>query len=278
MITSNPFAELAAVIPPAAMQGYVVLMVLLVAAGTILDLMHKKSATYFFENSKRAQKSATRSVGGAQKVAIAAKTLGNEVLTAGEFANPQRRMSHLLTMWGFIIFVVATAILIFGFASPAVSAPAALPLLWHLGAAMLAAGGYWFWFAIRVDLSSEGQPWYRVVRADLFILSLLATSTFALLWSFTQGAGAIGWFFFALFIASSTALFGTVYWSKFAHMFFKPAAAYQKRITKADGSAENLPTISRDEPEQQQRHSMELLRDAPMDMGLGIKREAPNHY
>jgi hypothetical protein len=143
---------------------------------------------------------------------------------------------------------------------------------------MLAAGGYRFWFAIRVDLSSECQPWYRVVRADLFILSLLATSTFALLWSFTQGAGTIGWLFFALFIASTTALFGTVYWSKFAHMFFKPAAAYQKRITKADGSAENLPTISRDEPEQQQRHSMELLRDAPMDMGLGIKREAPNHY
>ena len=278
MITSNPFAELAAVIPPAVMQGYVVLMVLLVAAGTILDLMHKKSATYFFENSKRAQKSATRSVGGGQKVALAVKTLGNEVLTAGEFANSQRRMSHLLTMWGFIIFVVMSAILIFGYAASADPAPVALPLLWHLGAAMLAAGGYWFWFAIRVDLSSEGQPWYRVVRADLFILSLLATSTFALLWSFTQGAGTIGWLFFALFIASTTALFGTVYWSKFAHMFFKPAAAYQKRITKADGSAENLPTISRDEPEQQQRHSMELLRDAPMDMGLGIKREAPNHY
>ncbi|MCA1790449.1 MAG: adenylyl-sulfate reductase [Thioalkalivibrio sp.] len=260
------------------MQGYVVLMVLLVAGGTILDLMHKKSATYFFENSKRAKKSATRSVGGAQKVALAVKTLGNEVLTAGEFANQQRQMSHLLTMWGFVILVVTTAILIFGYAPPADPAPAILPLLWHLGAVMLAAGGYWFWFGIRVDLSSEGNPWNRVVRADLFILALLATSTFALLWSFTQGAGVINWLLFALFIASTTVLFGGVYWSKFSHMFFKPAAAYQKRITKADGSAENLPTLSRDEPEQQQRHSMELLRDAPMDMGLGIKREAPNHY
>ena len=42
--------------------------------------------------------------------------------------------------------------------------------------------------------------------------------------------------------------------------------------------AENLPTLTRDDPEQQARHSMELLRDAPMDMGLGIKREAPRHY
>jgi hypothetical protein len=38
-------------------------------------------------------------------------------------------------------------------------------------------------------------------------------------------------------------LFGTVLWSKFAHMFFKPAAAFQKRVTKADGSMENLPEI-----------------------------------
>ncbi len=276
MITSNPFAELAAVIPPAAMQLYVVLMVILAAGGTILDILHKKSAKYFFENAKKSQENATRTVSGGEKVGLAVKTVAKEVLTSGEFANPQRRMSHLLTMYGFIILVVTTVILIFGYAGA--SAPALLPLLWHLGALMLAVGGYWFWFVIRVDVSSEGHRWYEVNQADLFIVSLLATATFALLWSFTQGAGVIGWLFFVLFVAATTTLFGTVYWSKFAHMFFKPAAAYQKRITKADGSAENLPTLTRDDPEQQRRHSMELLRDAPMDMGLGIKREAPNHY
>ena len=49
-------------------------------------------------------------------------------------------------------------------------------------------------------------------------------------------------------------------------------------VANASGWAMNLPTISRDDPEQQKRHSMELLRDAPMDMGLGIKREDPHHY
>lgn len=277
MITSNPFAELAAFIPPAIMQTYVVLMVILVAGGVILDMLHKKNAKYFFENAKKAQQSAKRSVGSGEKIGLMVKTVGKEVLTAGEFANSQRRYSHLLMMYGFIVFVVVSAILIFGRTAPGAEAAPFLSLLWHLGALSVAAGGYWFWFAIRVDVSSEGYPWYRVSRGDIFILSLLATATFALLWSFTQGT-AIGWIFFALFIAGSTTLFGTVYWSKFAHMFFKPAAAYQKRVTRADGSAENLPTISRDEPEQQQRHSMELLRNAPMDMGLGIKREAPNHY
>ncbi len=43
-------------------------------------------------------------------------------------------------------------------------------------------------------------------------------------------------------------------------------------------TAENLPAQTRDDPEQRKRHSMELMRAAPMDMGLGIKREAPRHY
>lgn len=278
MITSNPFAELAAVIPPAVMQAYVVLMVILVAGGTIFDMIHKKNAKYFFENAKKAQKNASRSVGGGEKLGLMVKTVGKEVLTAGEFANAQRRISHLFMMYGFIVFVITSAILIFAHSAPGAQAPTLLPPLWHLGALSLAFGGYWFWFAIRVDLSSEGRPLFAVSRADIFILSLLAMSTFALLWSFTQGLGALGWLFFALFIAGTTTLFATVYWSKFAHMFFKPAAAYQKRLTRADGSAENLPTITRDDPAQQQRHSLELLRNAPMDMGLGIKREAPNHY
>lgn len=277
MITSNPFAELAAVIPPAVMQAYVVLMVVLVAVGTILDMMHKRSATYFFENAKKAEKNATHSVSGGERFSLLLKTIGKEVLTSGEFANPKRRISHLFIMYGFVVFVVTTAILIFAYPTDP-AAPAILPLLWHLGALSLAFGGYWFWFFIRVDVNSEGRRWYQLVRADLFIVSLLLTATFAILWSLTQGTGALGWLFFVLFVAAATMLFGTVYWSKFAHMFFKPAAAYQKRVTKADGSAENLPTLTRDDPEQQQRHSMELLRDAPMDMGLGIKREAPNHY
>ena len=73
-------------------------------------------------------------------------------------------------------------------------------------------------------------------------------------------------------------LFGGVPWSKFSHMFFKPAAALEKKMSMANGFAQNLPTISRDDPAQRARHSMELLKDAPMNMGLGIKREEPRHY
>ena len=115
----------------------------------------------------------------------------------------------------------------------------------------------------------------RIVRADLFILSLLASATFGLIWAATGGGAGV---LFGLYILATTVLFAGVPWSKFAHMFFKPAAAFEKRVCEADGSAENLPTQTRDDPEQQKKHSMELLRDAPMNMGLGIKREAPRHY
>jgi hypothetical protein len=274
MFTSNPFADLSASIPTVYMQGYIVVMILLVMGGTILDMLHKKSAQYFFENAKKAQKNAKRSVTGGEKVAIATSVLVKEVLTSGEFDNPRRRLSHLLTMWGTIIFIVTTAIMIF---SPE-STSALLPQLWHIGALMLAVGGYWFWFAIRADVAAEGLSPFRLERADLFILSLLATSTFALIWSFTGGGVTV---FFALFVLSSTVLFGGVYWSKFAHMFFKPAAAYQKKIIMADGSRENLPPdYDLTDPEVQRKFPdvPQYMGKNPPNMGLCIKAERANHY
>jgi len=184
-------------------------------------------------------------------------------------------------MYGFVIFIISTAVLVFGYTGDGMVAPTIWPLLWHLGALSLCVGGYWFWFAIRVDVAAEGKSPFQLVRADLFILSLLATATFGLLWSFLQavGAGYLTMVFLGLFIIASTVLFAGVLWSKFAHMFFKPAAAYQKKVTIADGSRENLPEYAdRNNPADRDRHSMELLKDAPMNMGLGIKREQPNHY
>jgi hypothetical protein len=180
MLTTNPFAEISAFISPDIMQGYVILMVLFVIAGTIIDMMHKKSAQYFFENSKKAEKAAKRQVSGGEKAGLAVQTLTNEVLTSSEFKNPRRRMSHLLTMYGFVLFIVTTAWLIFAYPTVA-AAPTWLTVLWHLGAAMLCVGGYWFWFWIRVDVFAEGIRWYQLRQADMFILGLLGTGTFALL-------------------------------------------------------------------------------------------------
>jgi hypothetical protein len=283
MFTTNPFAELSAFISPTVMQGYIVLMVLMVVGGTILDMMHKKSAKYFFENAKKAKKNAKRSVGGGEKASIAVKVLLKEVLTSGEFCNVKRRLSHILIMYGFVTFVVTTAIMIFAYPTPETTTPAILPQLWHIGALMLAVGGYWFWFFIRVDVSAEGLTWYRFERADLFIVSLLTTATFSLIWSYAQSNGIAGWstLFLVLFIISSTTLFSTVLWSKFAHMFFKPAAAFQKRVTQADGSMENLPAdydLSDPAVHAKFPDIPTYMGKNPPNMGPGIRREPANHY
>ena len=66
MFTSNPFAELSASISPAMMQTYVVIMVILVAAGTLFDVLHKGSARYFFENFRKSRAKAKKQVGGGE--------------------------------------------------------------------------------------------------------------------------------------------------------------------------------------------------------------------
>jgi hypothetical protein len=285
MFTSNPFSELSelsAFITPAIMQGYVVLMVIMVIGGTILDMIHKKSAQYFFENAKKAQKNAKREVSTGEKASIAVSTLTSEVLTSSEFCNTRRRISHLFIMYGFIIFVATTAIMIFAYPTSATPTPAILPLLWHTGALMLCFGGYWFWFFIRVDVSAEGVSLLKLERADIFIVSLLTTATFGLIWSYCQSSGSgLTTLFFLLFLTATTTLFSTVLWSKFAHMFFKPAAAFQKKVTKADGSAENLPPdYDLTDPAVQKMFPdiPQYMGKNPPNMGLGIKRETPNHY
>ena len=282
MLINNPFAEISAFISPAVMQGYVVLMILLVIGGTILDMMHKQSAKYFFENSKKAQSEAKRKVGSGKKTGLAIKTVANEVLTSSEFCNNRRRLSHLCTMYGFIIFVVTSAILIFSYPTNADS-PVIINLLWHVGALLLCFGGYWFWFSIRVDVASEGVKWNQFNgRGDLFIMGLLSMATFGLLWSFSQlFGGAFSMLMFFLFVVSTTVLFGSVYWSKFAHMFFKPAAAFQKKVAQADGSNENLPAdYDLSDPAVQAKFPdiPTYMGSNPPNMGLGIKAEAPRHY
>jgi len=282
MFSSNPFAELSALISPTIIQGYIVLMVIMVVGGTILDMLHKKSAKFFFENTEKSKKNAKRTLGGGEKVSLAVATVGSEVLTSSEFASrPSRRLSHLLTMYGFISIVVATAVLVFRYPNDA--AAGIWPVVWHIGAIMLCLGGYWFWFFIRVDVSSEGVKWYNFNgRGDIFIVSLITMATFALLWSGTLASGGIlNMIFLVLFIACSTILFSTVFWSKFAHMFFKPAAAYQKKLLKADGSYENLPELGElSDPALQAKFPdiPEYMGDNPPNMGPGINREAPSHY
>ena len=264
MISNNPFATLSVFLPSIVMQVFVILMVVLVILGTLFDIIHKKNVKYFFQNAKKAKSQAKRNLSSNEKTSIIAKTFASEILTTSELGAGKRRVAHLLGMYGTLLFWVTSVILIFCYSSSTIKTPIIYPILWHVGAIMTCLGGYWFWFFLRVDVSAEAHPWYRIIKADLFVLALLACATFGLAWSYFQFNSQMGfaYLFLTLFVAANLILFGGVYWSKFAHMFYKPGAAIQKNLAEADGSRDNLPPPA----------------DAPEQFGLGIKREEPKHY
>ena len=225
MFSTNPFAELSAAVPPEVMQTYIVIMVLLVVLGTLFDVWHKKSAKYFFANMRTSASKAVKPVGGGEKVSIAVQTAVVDVMTSGEFCNQRRRLAHLLTMYGFTLYAATAAIMVFAYPTQGAPTPGILPMLWYIGALMVCVGGYWFWFFIRVDVAAEGNSPFRLVRADLFIVSMVLSTTFGIIWGILQATGGGLWtsVFLALYLIATTVLFASIPWSKFSHMFFKPA-------------------------------------------------------
>jgi hypothetical protein len=242
MFGSNPFAELSEFVPPAVMQTYLILMVVLVAGGTVFDIVHKGSARYFFNNWRASKGKARKQLSGGDMMSIAVQTTVHDVLASGEFCNARRRIAHLLGMYGFLIYAATTAIMVFAYPTPDVPTPGLITALWYIGVIMVCIGGYWFWFFIRADVTAEGQSPFRLMRADLFIVSLVLSTTFALIWAWLQSADS-AWtgLFLGLYLIATTVLFGSVPWSKFSHMFFKPAAAFEKRLSEANGTRSNLP-------------------------------------
>lgn len=244
MLTSNPFADLTVFLPPLVMQVYIVLMILAVAVGTWLDTYHKGSAEFFARRREKAKAAAKRRLSGTETASIVARTIA-EAAVSGEFGKGKRRISHLLTMYGFLLYVITTAVMIFAY-STATQTPAILPLLWNLGALLILVGGLWFFLFLRVNVAYDGDSPFHLGRADLFIGSLIASAAFALIWHFVQTASdsptAI-LIFFGLYIFFTTLLFGSVFWSKFAHMFYKPAVAFQRKVEEANGSSD-LPSAA----------------------------------
>jgi hypothetical protein len=266
MMSVNPYSVLAETIPSVFIQGFVLLMLVLIFLGTVIQMIHHKNLIYFFNNAKKAKLSAEKKLGTGEKAVIIAKTVVHDIATTAELGAGKRRVAHVLGMWGTILFWIASVVMIFCYTSPNAETPTLWPMMWHVGAIMTCVGGYWFWLFLRVDVLAEAHPWYRIIKADLFVLTLLACATSGLAWSYTQSLNLENrWddkVFFTLYIISNLALFGGVYWSKFAHMFYKPGAAIQKNLAEADGSRDNLPPLA----------------DAPKQFGLGIKREQPKHY
>lgn len=239
MFSDNPFTAVTDFVPPLVMQVYIVLMILAVAIGTLFDTYHKGSAKFFALRREKAKAAAKRRLSGMETASIAARTIA-EAATSGEFGKGKRRTSHLLTMYGFLLYVITTIVMVFAYPTAA-HTPVILPVLWNIGALMILVGGLWFFLFLRVNVAFDGDSPFHLGRADLFIGSLLASAAFALIWHFVQTASdspTATLIFFGLYVFFTTLLFVSVFWSKFAHMFYKPVVAFQRKVEEANGSSD----------------------------------------
>jgi hypothetical protein len=255
VFTSNPFTTVTDFLSPRLMQVYVVLMIFAVLIGTLFDVYHKGSAKFFAQRRAKSRAAAERGLSAGETLSLALETVA-EAAVSGEFCKWPRRVSHLLMMYGFFLYIIATVVMIFVYPAGEPT-PTVLPTLWTVGGLMILVGGFWFFFFLRVNVAYDGASPFHLGRADLFVGSLIASVAFGLIWHFVQTAyqyQTATVVFFSLYMFFTTVLFVTVPSSKFAHMFFKPAVAFQRRVEEANGSS-NLP-----DPTTAQSHIIERRR------------------
>ena len=113
MFSTNPFSILSETVPLIGIQSFVVVMVALVILGTVLDMIHKKNVKYFFNNAKKAKKSAKRELGTSERLAVIGKTIIHDIGTTAELGWGKRRIAHVLGMYGTIFFWIGSAAMIF---------------------------------------------------------------------------------------------------------------------------------------------------------------------
>ena len=108
-------------------------------------------------------------------------------------------------------------------------------MLWHIGAILTCLGGYWFWFFLRVDVSAEAHPWYRIIKADLFVLALLAETVSPL---------AMQYFIIAMVLLIAVGTIIQMLHHKHLTYFFNNAKIAQLAATKELGIGEHTSIIA----------------------------------
>ena len=173
MMSINPYAMLAETISPLVIQGFILAMLVLIIIGTVVQMIHHKNVTYFFNNAKKAKLAAERELGIGEKTSVILKTVVHDIATTAELGAGKRRIAHVMGMYGTILFWVASVVLVFGYTGTGASTSTIWPMIWHVGAIMTCVGGYWFWLFLRVDVLAEAHPWYRIIKQTCLFLHFL---------------------------------------------------------------------------------------------------------
>jgi hypothetical protein len=242
MYDPNPYAGLTLFLPAAALQIYMGVMVCAVIIGTLWDLYRGRKWQFFKKERSEAREGQVRSLTAVERTGAVAKAIAINIATSAEFQNKSRRATHLLGLYGFVIYLLSSLLMVF-FYPTSRDTPLVLPIAWNLGAMMVVGGGLWFFLGQRVNVSHEGNSPWHLIKADRFISMLILSSASALIMELSQLSGSKVWvgIFLGFYVLFTTLLFTTVRWSKLPHMFYKSALAIRKRLDEARGISD-LPT------------------------------------
>ena len=99
MMSISPFSALAETISSSVIQGFVLAMLALIVIGTVVQMVHHKNVTYFFNNAKKAKLAAEREIGAGEKTVIILKTVVHDIATTAELGAGKRRVAQVMGMY-----------------------------------------------------------------------------------------------------------------------------------------------------------------------------------
>ncbi|MGC8661642.1 MAG: hypothetical protein ACP5TZ_03960 [Nitrososphaeria archaeon] len=222
--------DIFSIVPAVYLQVFSILMILFVAAGMLYDFIGGRKLEYTIRDRK------ARGARGFD-MGAAIKAVFIDIATSAQFSkcSVQRRASHLLMMWGFIISII---VLFFEtFLTPFASALSIyydpLQVLLLICWLMLLAGALWF-LPQRANVRVDGDPVYKFRRADIFVLNVMVYAVLgvALLWSVNSGLLIASEAILGAFLSSVAFLFISVPWTKFPHMFYKAGLIVQDKMER----------------------------------------------
>ncbi|MEM0120526.1 MAG: hypothetical protein QW688_03680 [Thermoprotei archaeon] len=240
-------ANINSILPPVFFEVFVGVLFAAMILGLAYDALAGRKLAYF-RAERRMVVAASGGVGrGVNVVGVVGRTLVANLATSRELAKcgASRRASHELMLWGFILSVLVVVVKAYAYPKANLADPTSvLGVLLNLGGLLVLVGGIWYLW-LRVNVSSEANSVSRFVRADIFVLSLLANAVLGFVLEGVNLSGSIvaTEVVLGIYLPVTAFMFFSVPWTKFSHIFYKGAYAIQRELDRERGVS-RLPTPS----------------------------------
>lgn len=223
------------------LQIYVLFSVLVLLAAMAYDFVWDRKMEFM-----RRQRSSLPSREGRGVISAALKAIVLDIALSYplEKCSRARRVSHLMTLWGFAAAVLSLLVASFGLL-PSFSLSLSDPLfvVQALGNLIMLAGVFWY-LPQRVNVQYEGNSVFRFTYADAFVVNLLFMGLLGVLAPVAALASSysLALYFEVVYMLSIIMLFALTHWTKFPHAFYKAGLFIIDRMDSARGIS-SLPRV-----------------------------------